>query len=380
MGRAMLIICAGMLVALGIVAMGTSSQGKLMTKKTVEYAQKTQALNAAHTAIQIVTQEINKKGIENMDQQYVDDRNSSNSWTPSTVNGADIVLSIEFLNSDWETNPYFEEDKLRVISEATIDNEYEANVKSVYEVAPFSNLVPKFKSPLTIATKNFTIDTDGSASISGNSPSACQDGEDPNKQGITVMNQNLEDNVQSETSNIDIEGDPKVSVDSDLSYQPTDELIARLANTDGVRHVSGTTDETLGTASDPGVFFVGDNLKLTGKQKEGYGILVIRDDGELQYEGEDGATLDIAGNFEWNGLVIFENAYNLKGTGTPTINGSVLIGNTKDYEDSININLNGNIHLQYDCAGENYAKKAAADAVKQNQYTRLVTSEETNHQ
>ncbi|MEL7833230.1 hypothetical protein [Fodinibius sp. Rm-B-1B1-1] len=377
MGRAMLIICAGLLVSFGIVAIGTSGQGKLLTQKTVEYAQKTQALNASHTAIQIVMQEINDKGIENMDQQYVDDKNSNNSWTSSKVNDADIVFSIEFLNSDWETNPYFEEDRVRLVSQATYDDKYQANVESVYEVAPFSNLVPKFKSSLSIATDNFTISTDGSASLSGNSPSACEDG-DQSKPAISVLNENLEDNVQSETNDIDIEGDPKVATDNDLSYEPTDELIERLANTDGVQKLSGNTDDTLGTADNPGVFFVEDGtLKLTGKQKEGYGILVIRDNGNMEYEGDDGATLEVAGNFEWNGLVVFENAYNFDGNGTPTINGSVLVGHT-DSDDTINIDLNGNIHMQYDCQAETYAKMAAAGAVKQNKYTRVVTLEETS--
>jgi hypothetical protein len=365
-----------MLVALGIVAMNTSEQSKMLTAKNVEYAQKTQALNAAHTAIQVVMQEINEKGTENMDQSYIDGKNNNNSWTASKVNGADIVFKVEFLNSDWETNPYFEEDKIRLSSKATYANKYMANVKSVYNVAPFSNLVPDFKSALSIATDNFSINTDGSASLSGNSSSACEDG-DQTKPAITVQNGGLEDNVQSETSDIDVEGDPEVGVDNDLSYEPTDELIARLANTSSVNYLSGTTDETLGTESNPGVFFVEDNLKLTGKQKEGYGILVIRSDGEMSYEGEDGSTLDIAGNFEWNGLIVFENAYNFKGRGTPTINGSVLVGNTSDYDGQIDIDLNGNIHMQYDCAAEKYAKIAAADAVKQNKYTREVTLEET---
>jgi hypothetical protein len=372
MGRAMLIICAGMLVALGIVSMGTSGQGKMLTEKTVEYAQKTEALNAAHTAIQISMQKINK------DNNWAKEHDSSNPWT-TTIDGVQTTLYVDYM---YEASNYWDADSLRMVSQAEIDvadggsENYTSKVVSVYLKAPFSNLVPKFKSPLSIATENFTIDTDGSASISGNSPSACDDG-DQSKPGISVMNQNLEDNVQSETSDIDVEGDPKVATDKDLSYEPTDELIARLANTTSVQYLTGTTDQTLGTSSDPGVFFVEDNLKLTGKQDEGYGILVIRSDGEMSYEGDDGSTLDIAGNFEWNGLVIFENAYNFKGRGTPTINGSVLVGNTSDYDGSIGIDLNGNIHLQYDCAAEEYAKMAAANAVDQNKYTRVVTLEET---
>ncbi|PAU92742.1 hypothetical protein CK503_15370 [Aliifodinibius salipaludis] len=371
MGRAMLIICAGMLVALGIVAMGTSSQGKLMTEKTVEYAQKTQALNAAHTAIQIVTQEINKKGIENMDQQYVDDRNSSNSWTPSTVNSADIVLSIEFLNSDWDTNPYFEEDKLRVISKATIDNKYEANVKSVYVVAPFSNLVPDFAGALQLPTGYGSLSVDGNAhDINGTDPD-CSESRPP----IAVNNSQTKDGLQSHDLNLD--GD--IAVDNQLDYEPTDELIARLENSENATTVTSDYSENLGTAEKPGVFFIDGQVSLTGQQSEGYGIMVIKDSAHMDYEDQDGNTVSIRGNFEFNGLVIFENAQLFDGSGTPTINGSVLVGDT-DPEDTneIEVDLSGNISINYTCAGEKYAKMGAANTVKQNKYTRVVSSEETS--
>ncbi len=371
MGRAMLIICAGMLVALGIVAMGTSSQGKLMTEKTVEYAQKTQALNAAHTAIQIVTQEINKKGIENMDQQYVDDRNSSNSWTPSTVSGADIVLSIEFLNSDWETNPYFEEDKLRVSSKATIDNEYESNVKSVYVVAPFSNLVPDFAGALQLPTGYGSLSVDGNAhDINGTDPN-CSDSRPP----IAVNNSQTKDGLQSHDLNLD--GD--IAVDNQLDYEPTDELIARLENSENATTVNSDYSENLGTAEEPGVYFIDGQVSLTGQQSEGYGIMVIKDSAHMDYEDEDGNTVSIRGNFEFNGLVIFENAQLFDGSGTPTINGSVLVGDTDpDDTNEIEVDLSGNISINYTCAGEKYAKMGAANTVKQNKYTRVVSSEETS--
>ncbi|WP_445664069.1 hypothetical protein [Fodinibius sp. AD559] len=371
MGRAMLIICAGMLVALGIVAMGTSSQGKLLTKKTVEYAQKTQALNAAHTAIQIVTQEINEKGIENMDQQYVDDRNSSNTWTPSTINGADIVLSIEFLNSDWETNPYFEEDKVRVISQATLDNKYEADVKSVYVVAPFSNLVPDFTGALQLPTGYGSLTVDGSAhEINGTDPN-CSDSRPP----IAVNNSATKDGLQSHDLNLD--GD--IAVDNQLDYEPTDELIARLENSSNATTVNSDYSENLGTAEDPGVFFIDGNVKLTGQQSEGYGIMVIKDSAHMDYEDQDGNTVSIRGNFEFNGLVIFENAKLFDGHGTPTINGSVLVGDTNpDDTNEIEVDIGGNISINYTCAGEKYAKMGAANTVKQNKYTRVVTSEETS--
>jgi len=114
-------------------------------------------------------------------------------------------------------------------------------------------------------------------------------------------------------------------------------------------------------------------VRLTGQQSEGYGIMVIRADASMEMEDP---SLSVAGNFEFNGLVIFENAYAFDGRGTPTINGSVLIGETDGHTgDKIDIDLGGDININYDCMGEKYAKMAADNAVQQNKYTLLVSTE-----
>jgi len=177
----------------------------------------------------------------------------------------------------------------------------------------------------------------------------------------------------NELNDIETEGSPKVKVDNDLSYEPTDELIARLEDSPDRVNVGSDYTDSLGTANDPGVFFIEDGANLTGAQSSGYGIMVVRSGGDLKYDGE----LKVAGNFEFNGLIIFENAYDFEGRGTPTVNGSVLVGNTSDYEGEIDVDIRGNIHMQYDCRAEEYAKMAAAEAVEQNKYTRVVTLEET---
>ena len=95
-------------------------------------------------------------------------------------------------------------------------------------------------------------------------------------------------------------------------------------------------------------------------------------------DGEDceNNTVDIRGNFEFNGLVIFENAFAFDGSGTPTINGSVLIGETADHTGPpIDIDLRGNIGINYTCMGERYAKQAADQAVQQSKYTLLTSTE-----
>lgn len=372
MGRAMLIICAGVLVSLGIIGLSTADQGKMLNKKTVTYFQQITAQNAAHTAIQIAMQKINK------DSTWISSHNSrSKAWTTS-VNEAQDSLYVKYINADHATNDFWKSDSLRIVSWTTISDTstshpqtYKAEVTSVYLIAKFSNLVPDFKSPLSIATNNFTLNSGGSASINGNAPSGsgCSD-----KPGVTVQNTTAAGQVKNNISSIDVNGTSNVAVDSKLSYQPTDQLIARLKNTQNVTYISGSYKGTMGTKDNPGVYFVNDSAKLTGGISEGYGILVIRTAGDLAYE-KDGTQLDLAGNFTFNGLVVFENAYNFDGSGTPTINGSVLVGNTNDYSGTIDIDITGNLSLQYDCRGENYAKKAAANAVKQNKYTRVVTYE-----
>jgi hypothetical protein len=364
MGRAMLIICAGVLISLGFVAMSTSNTGKMLVQKNVNYAEFTMAKNAAHTAIQIAMQEINK------DNDWPNIHHSGNPWV-TTIQGRQVALYMDY----YQDANYWEPDSLWIFSNAEYLGDI-VQVKSLYLKQPFSSLVPDFEGALTVAADadKFTFSMGGSSSMSGNAPdgTTCED-----KPAITTI-PGSEDNFSSITGSASVDGDPKVSTNPNLSYQPTDEMIARLAATDGVQFISGSYKGSMGTKENPGVFFIEDNARLTGGIDEGYGILVVRSHGELEYEGTDGSTLDVAGNFTFNGLVIFENAYNFTGRGTPTINGSVLVGHTKDFPDHyppIDIDLSGNIHLQYDCRGEDYAKMAAANAVKQNKYSRIVSSE-----
>lgn len=361
MGRAMLIICAGMLVSVGIVAMGTSNQGKMLTEKGVEYAQKTTALNSAHTAIQIAMQEINK------DSTWAKDHPKSNPWV-TTIDGVTDSLYVDYIH---ESSDYWKADSIRMVSKATIPNnkgDFRARVVSVYLIAPFSNLVPEFSGSFQLPSGYGSLTVDGGAhEINGNDPNCSED-----KPPITVNNSETKDGLNSHDLNLD--GD--IAVDNDLDYEPTDELIARLENSGNATTVTSDYSDNLGTAEDPGVFFIDGNVKLTGQQSEGYGIMVIKDSAHMDYEDSDGNTVSIRGNFEFNGLVIFENAQLFDGSGTPTINGSVLVGDTDDTTD-IDVDIGGNISINYTCAGENYAKMGAANTVEQNKYTRVVSFEET---
>lgn len=367
MGRAMLIILSGVIVALGYMGIGATEQGKRIITKNVDYAEFVKAKNAAHTAIQISMQKMNE------DSTWGETHHSGNSWK-TTIDGSSTELYVEYI---YDSPDFWNPDTLRMVSTAEYLDDEEVKVISVYVKNPFS-FVPKFKSPLTIATPYYNMQSGGSASIDGyDGTGACAD-----QPGVTVMNSTAAADVQSSTSSIDVDGDPTIDTDTTLSYQPTDKLIDRLEEMEGTKFLpEGTYKGELGTPENPGVFFVEHDTKLnSGSIKEGYGILVIRKSGfmSLQDSTSSTGTLDLAGNYTFNGLVIFENANVFDGTGTPTINGSVLVGHNLEDDpnpDPIDINIRGNLHLQGDCTAEDYANKAAALTIKQNQYKRLSTFE-----
>ncbi len=368
MGRAMLIICAGVLVAMGFVTISTSNTGKMLVQQNVNYAEYTMAKNAAHTAIQIAMQEINQ------DEDWPNQHPEGSPWI-TTVQGLEVRLHTQYEENDyWETE---EHDLLWFYSRAQLGEEFGnryVEVRSHYEKRPFFDLVPEFNGALQFPTDIGEFNVDGNAyGINGTPPAEhnCPEVKPPIVVNSDSTKEKIEDGIAEHNQ---LDGD--IDVDPSLNYEPTDELIERLWNSSNRTIVNSDYGGTLGSASNPGVFFIEGDVRLTGRQSEGYGIMVIRNDAFMEYQDDDGNTLVIRGNFEFNGLVVFENAQIFDARGTPTINGSVLIGNTGDYEDNpIDIDLGGNIEINYDCKGEMYAKQAAANAVQQNKYTRLVSSE-----
>lgn len=143
MGRAMLIICLGALITMGIINIKTSKHGNILTEKTVNYADFTMAKNTAHSAIQIAMQEINS------DETFMTTYDESNPWT-TTIDGRDVGLYIEPINSV-TTNNYWEVDSLRIVSKATQNVNQggkilpiTAEVTSVFLKSRFSTFVPDF--------------------------------------------------------------------------------------------------------------------------------------------------------------------------------------------------------------------------------------------
>ena len=336
MGRALLVTCAGFFVAVSFTFLGMSNRGLSMTERNVDSYNVLKAKNTARSGINLA---IRKYG------------ESNGLWTgPELVSleGAELNISVD----------EFKTDTIRVVSESSYAGESH-RVEAVYDISQNQSLLPDFVTALSIANGSFKFTMGGSSKIDGHDASGkCSD-----QAGITVPDAIGVGNV-GEHDGIDGNPEDKATIDTSIDYSKISELIETLSP--DAKHISGNYKGGLGTAEHPQVTFVDNYTKLTGGIEPGHGILVIRSGGELELEGE----LFVAGNLEFNGLVIFENAYKFTGRGTPNINGSVIVG----YSGSsglTDIDINGNIDIQYNCDMKKYADDAVSNLLDTTYFQRI---------
>ena len=158
MGRAMIIICSGLIIALGYTTLGTNNQAQRLTNSNVGYANQMQAQNAAQIAIQVGIENINE------DPAWVDAHDTvSNAWS-DVINGANTQLWIEKV-SQTTNDSGLQEETFRIHASATFDGQ-SATVTSLYEKSEL-HFVPEFKSVMSFSSGNFTFLMADSATING---------------------------------------------------------------------------------------------------------------------------------------------------------------------------------------------------------------------
>jgi len=357
MGRAMIIICSGLIIALGYTILGTNNQAQRLTSTNVGYANQMQAQNAAQIAIQVGIENINE------DPAWVDAHDTvSNAWN-DTINGADTQLWIEKV-SQTTNDSGLQEETFRIHANATFDGQ-SASVTSLYEKSEL-HYVPEFKSVMSFSSGNFTFVMADSATINGSdSMGSCED-----LPGIMASSSADSTEIANNTGSGQIQGNPSIKVDESTSYTSYGELVDYLEGMSEVKHLTGNYSGTLGDSTSPGVYFVDSPVDIQSDISNGYGILVIQDDGKLYYQGNT----DIADQLTFNGLVIFEDAWDFKADNTPSISGSVVLGNS-DSAPTLDVVLDGSISINYDCNAQKYARQASALIFDQDGFRRIVTFE-----
>ncbi|MGF1670974.1 MAG: hypothetical protein ACFCU6_11030 [Balneolaceae bacterium] len=336
MGRAMLIIVTGVLVSIGITQVALFGNLSQMDRHSVSYAESVQASNTAHAATQLAVDRL---------RDDPDWRTGGTPWQVD-VDGAVAQVEVETVSPE-----------ILSVSATAIVNNRTRTVRTIYQEESL-HFVPQFKAALSIMTDLFDFHINGAASeITGNnSEDNC-----PAVPGVTIPSDPSKDKVDPYSSMI--HGDPAIAVDPDSDFDEVSKLISVLEHQPGTKYLpSGNYKGDLGSAEAPGVFFVTGHTKIRGNT-EGYGIMVVRKNAVIDVDDvvtTDDGSLDLAGTFDFHGLVIFENAWSLKASGTPAIHGSIMVGTTDDWEDSIGIELNGTPNFNYSCLGQTYAEMASA--------------------
>lgn len=320
------------MVALGYTFFGMAGSGERMTLRNVTSYNQTKARNSAHTGIQVAIQKYNE---------------SEETWTgPETVtlDEASLTISLEHVGVD----------TIKITSRSSYRNS-EHTVISTYDISKQLQVVPEFKGAISGIGSNKNIEfQDGNSKVHFNGiPPAgtpC-----PDMPGFTVQDAGMVDKYDDMP---EIAGSPSVAVDNTTPYSVIGELINAL------EPQATVVDKGDEFTSDPGVYFINDYTQLSG-QIEGSGILVVRNDGVLDIAAE----LAIAGQFTFNGLVIFENGSNFQGTGKAQFNGTVLAAS--EGTSTFNIKANGNFEAQYDCTTRQYAEEAVKNALYTTIYREL---------
>lgn len=394
MGRAMLIIAAGAIIAVGILQLGVQGKRASIAQNSAVDAYEVEIRNKAFTAAQVTMERINESG---------------GTWHPTAnspwvqdIDGTPIEVYYSKIDSSGTgTFAQLEAETIEIHASASYDDPLtgqENNMKIITTyVKRAMHFVPEFKGAMQFATggNSFNFNLSGASKITGDDVSGTCDSND-SKPSIVVENENAKTDVLNgvqKTSSL-ISDNSGIGIDPNLSYQPVDELVARLADMEGTVKInpdnpnvnnSGKWEGDLGSPDEPGVFFVEDYAKFNANS-EGYGILVVKNNATIEGEeiiDPETGELDIAGKFTFNGLVIMENAYSMNAKGTMSINGSVLVGTTENYDDlllndivsEMNVDFGGTADINYSCEGEKYAQLASAMALSQNRYKRLSTYE-----
>jgi len=360
MGRAMLIIVAGVLISLGITQTSVFGGLNNLVGHSTNYAETAQAQNIAYMGTELAIQKM-------ISEEWTDGEE------PFTIGGGEAVVSVE----ETGTN-----DQFRLVSTGRFNGEVQ-QISMLLEKDE-NSLVPTIKSALGLYFDSKNDLNKIGVSGGGSNKGQIIDGTDKspsNCEAVPAITAAGDDVFEHDSfkeggkkgggggENIDpivehLKGSEKYESDPDMDFSDIQALIDALdtgQDSDRLKYLQNDiSQEDFGQIKDnglpdPKVFIVNNTTaRMTGNIK-GSGILIVRSTGNIE------AALDIAGTPEFHGLVIFENAYSMSASGTVSLYGSVLVGKSEGSGyPPFDIQFNGNAKLQYDCRAQDYANLAAS--------------------
>lgn len=340
MGRPLIYICAVTLAVMGILQINLNNRHLALAKRTASYANSAEMRNVAHS------------GIEATLYKLRDNASWRNDNKPYVVNidhrSASVIIE------DYTVNSGLAADQLKLISKV---NNASDTAAVNYKVEIIYPQIPEVPAALALTDPDFIPNFYGSFDINGNDESGIDAVGLP---GISVIDQVSKDKIHESTTQEQLDqivgntGTPSIEVDPRMDFETMSHFITQLET--NATYLTGQYTSDLGSRDNPGVFMVNDYAKITSNVN-GYGILVIKKSGDL-----DLTSLDLAGTFNFYGLVLLENTWTFDGKGTVAIHGSVVMGSPEG-STTTTIDLGGNLNILYNSKALNYAKEAAKQTI-----------------
>lgn len=340
MGRAMLIIVAGVLMSVGITQTSLFGGLGLMVGHSANYAEAVQAKNIAYMGTELAIREM-------IDNPHDWDNNSTFTFSEN-IGGGNVSVTVEETPNGM----------LRMISNGFFDSGSQQITLLLQQNQ--SSSVPTFFSALGFIMSDsdkFTFSAGGNTTIDGHDIS----GECEDKPGVSVNHSEDKSTVENGIwGSGKVLGDPPIDLFNGLTMDELSDLINKLEPYGTVLN-SNQNQHNLGSKEEPGIFVVNSNVKFAGNQNKGAGIMIVRNSGVIEVEeGGDDGSIELRGGFEFDGLVIFENAVKIDGRGNAVIRGSVIVGNTHENVPKFNADMGGSADIMYDCSAQQYADMAAS--------------------
>ncbi|MCF7802908.1 MAG: hypothetical protein K9N46_07500 [Candidatus Marinimicrobia bacterium] len=323
MGRALLLIVLGLMVASAIAQMSFQDRQQMLLDRSATYARDAETRNLANSGLEIALKEL------------ADD----NSWRTGISNLSIGNGTVNVTVDDESTNPQLLANQVQITSVADIDGE-SSQVRGTLE---FDGGIPPIPAPMGIYSNNITFNMSGnSILIDGNDTNADGSaGPEDGVPGLTVGGQAAEDSIYSTLTSSQLNnirgpnGSPSIeqSPGDNSDLQGYIDTYTTYADTVISSDLNSTT---IGTPGNPMISVVNGDVHISSVH--GAGVLVVT----------EGNSIRITGDFNYKGLIILQGNTNFEADiyGNTNINGAILFSST-DPTANFDLDLRGNVNMIY---------------------------------
>lgn len=346
MGRMLLFLVIGMGSLFTFATLNINYSNSRLVNTTIVKFEKTQAQNIAASGIEVAISKLNL------------DTTWTGVSTLQIANGT-LIVSVANTNSRYPGGPNMGLTGMRLITSTGILNNQTVTIQSVVQLTSAPSVPPFLEYALASGEDlhlqgsidirddnnpnwNANIHSNGNLETQGNAYDV---------RGFGTYSEELESNHNNFTPNVNPNSDPvnaQIPPVTLPTFDPNDYIGIATSITEGNLTISGAT--TLGTKSNPAIYYVNGNLNFRGSTS-GYGIFIVT--GNITFNGNVSVTtVDPTGSnlgFYAGGNIEAHGNINLAGQmyalGDIHANGNfTLVGSMTAKE---NIELSGNPTIRY---------------------------------